>query len=114
VVGKRTVNTGTTRIRRYVVETPVAQQVSLVRERVVVERRRPTTNKVTGDALTELTVEVVETDEVPVIAKSVQLREEVVVRTERTEHLETVRETVRQDEVEIEQANARRPARAHA
>jgi len=111
VVGKRTVNTGTTRIRRYVVETAVEQQVSLVRERVVVERRRPTTSKVAGDALTELTVEVVETDEVPVIAKSVQLREEIVVRTERTEHTETVRETVRQDEVEIEQANARKSAR---
>ncbi len=112
VVGKRTVNTGMTRIRRYVVETPVEQQVSLVRERVVVERRRPATNRVTGEALTELTMEVVETDEVPVIAKSVQLREEVVVRTERTEHVETVRDTVRQDEVEIEQANARQPARA--
>lgn len=111
VVGKRTVNTGTTRVRRYVVETPVEQQVSLVRERVVVERRRPATNKVTGDALTELTVEIVETDEVPVIAKSVQLREEVVVRIERTEHVETVRDTVRQDEVEIEQANTRQSAR---
>ena len=44
VVGKQTVNTGTTRIRRYVVEIPVEQQVSLVRERVVVERRRPVTN----------------------------------------------------------------------
>ncbi len=112
VVGKRTVTTGTTRIRRYVVETPVEQQVSLVRERVVVERRRPATNKVTGEALTELTIEVVETDEVPVVAKSVQLREEIVVRTERTEHVETVRETVRQDEVEIEHAETRRPARA--
>jgi len=112
VVGKRTVNTGTTRIRRYVVETPVEQQVSLVRERVVVERRRPATNKVTGEVLTELTIEVVETDEVPVVAKSVQLREEIVVRTERTEHMETVRETVRQDEVEIEHADVRRPARA--
>ena len=114
VVGKRTVNTGTTRIRRYVVESPVEQQVSLVRERVVVERRRPATNMVTGEVLTELTVEIVETDEVPVIAKSVQLREEVVVRTERTEHVETVHDTVRQDEVEIEQANARQPARARS
>src|SRR6185312_11478741 len=105
VIGKRTVNTGTTRIRRYVVETPVEQQVSLIRERVVVERRRPVTNEVTGESLTELTIEVVETDEVPVVAKSVQLREEVVVRTERTEHVETVRDTVRQDEVEIEHAN---------
>lgn len=112
VVGKRTVNTGTTRIRRYVVETPVEQQVSLVRERVVVERRRPATNKVTGETLTELTIEVVETDEVPVVAKSLQLREEIVVRTERTEHIETVRDTVRQDEVEIEHANTRHRARA--
>lgn len=110
VIGKQTINTGTTRIRRYVVETAVEQQVSLVRERVVVERRRPVTNKLTGEALTELTIEVVETDEIPVVAKSVQLREEVVVRTERAEHIETVRETVRQDEVEIEHANTRRPA----
>jgi uncharacterized protein (TIGR02271 family) len=112
VVGKRTVNTGTTRIRRYVVEAPVEQQVSLMRERVVVERRRPATNKITGETLTELTIEVVETTEVPVVAKSVQLREEIVVRTERTEHLETVRDTVRQDEVEIEHANTRHRARA--
>ncbi|MDQ2763340.1 MAG: DUF2382 domain-containing protein, partial [Pseudomonadota bacterium] len=112
VIGKRTVSTGTTRIRRYVVETPVEQQVSLMRERVVVERRRPATNKFTGEALTELTIEVVETDEVPVVTKGVQLREEVVVRTERTEHVQTVRETVRQDAVEIEHADARRPAHA--
>jgi uncharacterized protein (TIGR02271 family) len=112
VVGKRTVNTGSTRIRRYVIETPVQQQVSLVRERVVVERRRPATNKVTGETLTELSIEVVETDEVPVVAKSVQLREEIVVRTERIEHVETVRDTVRQDEVEIEQANTSHRARA--
>ncbi len=114
VIGKRTVNTGTTRIRRYVVETPVEQQVSLLRERVVVERRRPVTNKVTGEALTELTIEVMETDEVPVVAKSVQVREEVVVRTERTEHVETVRDTVRQDQVDIGHTNTRRPARARA
>jgi len=112
VVGKRTVNTGTTRVRRYVVETPVEQQVSLVRERVVVERRRPTTDKLTGEALTELTIEVVETDEVPLVAKTVQLREELVIRTERVEHVETVRETVRQDEVEVVRADTRQRARA--
>ncbi|MBV8914878.1 MAG: YsnF/AvaK domain-containing protein, partial [Acetobacteraceae bacterium] len=112
VVGKRTVNTGTTRIRRYVVETPVEQQVTLVRERVVVERRRPVASKPTGETLTELTIEVVETDEVPVLAKSVQLREEIVVRTERSEHVETVRDVVRQDEMEIEPANTRQRARA--
>ena len=103
-VGTRKVSTGTTRIRRYVVETPVEKQVNLVRERVVVERRRPVTDKASGEMLTELTVEVTETDEVPVVGKTVRLKEEVVVRTERTEHVETVRDTVRQDEVEIEHA----------
>jgi uncharacterized protein (TIGR02271 family) len=112
VIGKRTVNTGTTRIRRYVVETPVEQQVTLMRERVVIERRRPVSSEVTGESLTELTIEVVETDEVPVVAKSVQIREEIVVRTERTEHVETVRDTVRQDKVNIEEAHVRANARA--
>ncbi len=113
-VGTQKVSTGTTRVRRYVVETPVEQQVTLVRERVVVERRRPVTDTVSDEMLTALTVEAVETDEVPVVSKTVHLKEEVVVRTERTEHIETVRDTVRQDEVEIEHANARRPARLRA
>jgi hemerythrin-like domain-containing protein len=102
-VGKRTENRGTTRIHRYVVETPVEQQVTLQSERVVVERRRPVSNKVTGEVLTEVTVEVIETAEVPVVEKRTRLREEIVVRTERTQKVETVRETVRRDEVDIRQ-----------
>ena len=94
-VGKRTENRGTVRIHRYVVETPVEERVTLQSERAVVERRRPVTDKATGEILTEVTVEVVETAEVPVIGKRARLREEMVVRTERTQHVETVRETVR-------------------
>jgi hemerythrin-like domain-containing protein len=107
-VGKRTENRGTARIRRFVVETPVERQVTLQSERVVVERRRPVTDRVTGEILTELTVEVVETEEVPTVQKRRQLREEVVVRTERTQRVETVRETVRRDEVDIQQPSRRR------
>ena len=114
-VGTRKVSSGTTRIRRYVVETPVEKQVTLVHERVVVERRRPVTDKLSGEMLTELTIEVTETEEVPVVGKTMRLKEEVVVRTERTEHVETVRDTVRRDEIEIEHAGSRRPARrSHA
>jgi stress response protein YsnF len=102
-VGKRTENRGTARIRRYVVETPVERQVSLQSERVVVERRRPASDRVTGEILTEVAVEVVETAEVPVVEKRTRLREEIVVRTERTQQVETVRETVRRDEVEVQQ-----------
>ena len=114
-VGKRTENRGTARVRRYVVETPVERQVTLQSERVVVERRRPVSDKVTGEILTEVTVEVVETAEVPVVGKRIRLREEIVVRTERTQRVETVRETVRRDEVEIRAARrgAGRPAAPH-
>jgi len=102
-VGKRTENRGTARIRRFVVETPIERQVTLQSERVVVERRRPVSDKVTGEILTEVTVEIVETEEVPTVEQRLRLREEIVVRTERAQRIETVKETVRRDEVEIQQ-----------
>ncbi|ACA16977.1 hypothetical protein M446_2534 [Methylobacterium sp. 4-46] len=107
IVGKHTVNSGTTTVRRYVVENSVEQKVALYDERVVVERRRPATDAVTGEALTELTVEMIETSEVPIVGKGVKVREEVVVRRERTKRIETVRDTVRRDEVEISNTKER-------
>ncbi|GEP07794.1 YsnF/AvaK domain-containing protein [Methylobacterium oxalidis] len=107
IVGKRTENSGTTTVRRYVVEVPAEQQVTLYDEKVVVERRRPVTDQATGETLTELTVEMVETSEVPLVAKGVRVREEVVVRRERTKRVETVRDTIRRDEVEISNASGR-------
>jgi uncharacterized protein (TIGR02271 family) len=104
IVGKQTVTSGTTTVRRVVVETPVEQQVSLYDEKVVVERRKPVTDAATGETLTELTIEMIATSEVPVVGKSVKVREEVVVRRERTSRVETVRDTVRRDEIEIEQS----------
>ncbi|UVF22391.1 DUF2382 domain-containing protein (plasmid) [Microvirga terrae] len=101
VVGKQTVTSGTTTVRRVVVETPVQQQVSLYDEKVIVERRKPVTDPVTGETLTELTIEMTETSERPVVGKSVKVREEVVVRRERTQRIETVRDTVRRDEIEV-------------
>ena len=107
IVGKHTVNSGTTTVRRYVVEAPAEQQVTLYDEKVVVERRRPVTDEATGETLTELTVEMVETSEVPLVAKGVKVREEVVVRRERTQRVETVRDTIRRDEVEISNVSER-------
>ena len=113
IVGKEAVNRGTTTVRRYVIERPAEQQVTLYDEKVVVERRRPVTDAVTGETLTELTVEMIETSEVPLVAKGVKVREEVVIRRERTKRVETVRDTVRRDEIEISNAKERsrnRPA----
>lgn len=107
-IGKRTENRGTARIRRFVVETPVEQQVTLVSEKVVVERRRPVSDKVTGEILTEVTIEIIETEEVPTVEKRTRLREEMVVRMERTERVETVRGMVRRDDVEIQEPERKR------
>jgi uncharacterized protein (TIGR02271 family) len=102
-VGKRAVNRGTTRIRRFVVETPVEEQVSLRDETIRVERRAVTGGTpVTAADFTEKTVEMTETDEEAVVAKTASVVEEVVVSKDVTERVETIRDTVRRDEVEIE------------
>jgi uncharacterized protein (TIGR02271 family) len=101
-IGKRTVDRGTTRIRRYVVEKPVEENVTLRTERVMVERRQPIETTTPGaGAFEERIVEVRETAEEPVVAKSAHVVEEVVVGREATERTETVRDTVRREEVEV-------------
>jgi uncharacterized protein (TIGR02271 family) len=102
-IGKRTVDRGTTGIRRYVVETPVEENVTLHGERVTVERRQSieaTAAHGTG-AFEERVVEVRETAEEPVVAKTARVAEEVVVGREATARTETVRDTVRREEVEV-------------
>jgi uncharacterized protein (TIGR02271 family) len=107
-VGKRTVDRGTTRIRRYVVETPVEREVTLHGERVTIERRRPLDATVAGGrAFEERIVEVRETEEVPVVEKTTRVAEEVAVRKEETERTETVRDTVRREEVDVTDKDGR-------
>jgi uncharacterized protein (TIGR02271 family) len=102
-VGKRLINRGGTRIRRYVVETPVEQQVSLHDERVTLERRPVTDARPISDAdFTERTIEMTETTEEAVVAKETFVTEEVRLRREAVDRVETVRDTVRRDEVEVE------------
>lgn len=101
-VGKRVMETGRTRIRRYVVETPVEERIRLRTERVVIERRRPISgDRLSSDAFTERTTDIVERAEVPIVAKEARVAEEVVVRTEADEREETIRDTVRREEVDV-------------
>jgi stress response protein YsnF len=100
-VGTRVVLGNTTVIRREVVEAPVEQQVKLRQERVIVERRPAGAARSTDDVLTNKVSEMTDTAEVPVVWKSTHVREEIVLRKEVTEHLETVRDTVRRDSVEV-------------
>lgn len=103
-VGKRAVSGGTTRIRRYVVEAPVQEQVMLRGEKVTMERRPVTDGRPVGDAdFTNKTIEMTETSEEAVVSKTAQVKEEVSLRKDASDRVETVRDTVRRDEVEIEQ-----------
>lgn len=100
-VGKRVVNKGTTRIRRFVVETPVEEKVSLHDERVTIERRPVTDGRPVTDSFTDKTVEMTESAEEAVVAKTARVVEEVGLRKEATDRTETVRDTVRREDVEI-------------
>lgn len=101
-VGKRAIDRGTTRVRRYVVETPVSEQVSLRDETVSVERRPVTDGRpVTGGDFTDKVVEMTETDEEAVVSKTARVKEEIVIHKDASERTETVSDTVRRQEVEI-------------
>ena len=95
---------GGVRVTSHVVETPVEEQVRLHDERVTVERRpvnEPTGN-LPADAFQEKIIEASATSEEAVVAKDVRVVEEIAVRKEATERVETVRDTVRETKVEVE------------
>jgi uncharacterized protein (TIGR02271 family) len=101
-VDKRLVNRGTTRIRRFVVETPVEEAVTLHSEHVSIDRRPVAAGtQVSDTAFTDRTVEVTESDEEAVVSKTARVKEEVVVNKAVTDRVETVRDTVRREDVEV-------------
>ena len=102
-VGKRVVNRGGTRVRRFVVETPVEESVSLHSEKVTLERRPVTDGRPVTDSFTDKTIEATESAEEAVVSKTARVYEEVGLRKEATDRTETIRDTVRKEEVEVEQ-----------
>ena len=102
-IGKRDVSHGRVRVRTYVVETPVSEQVNLREENVTVQRRSVDRPLAAGDRLFEdRTIEVEERAEEAVVAKEAHVREELVVKKQVGERTETVSDTVRHTEVDIE------------
>jgi len=104
-VGKRTVERGGVRIRTRIEERPVEEQVTLREEHVDVQRR-PVNRPVSQADLTQLqsgTIEVTESAEEAVVSKEARVVEEVVVQKHAEEHVETVRDTVRRTDVQVEE-----------
>lgn len=106
-VGKRLVSEGTTRVRRYTVTDQVSENISLHEQHADIFRRSTGDLAATGDVdWEEKTIEVAETHEQPVINKTAHIKEEVVVRTDQSERVENVTDSVRRQEVDIEHADA--------
>ncbi len=105
-VGKRLVNRGTTSVRRFVTEVPVEQQVALHDETVRVERVPVADGRSIPDAaFTDKTIEMTETAEEAVIGKTAHVYEEIGLRKQAAERVETVRDTVRREDVEVTQVS---------
>lgn len=105
-LGKRTVEKGAAQVRTVTEEVPVEEEVTLREENVTVERRavdRPVTDA--PAAFREGTIEVTEMAEVPVVSKESRVVEEVVIGKEVTEHQETVRDTVKRTDVDIDEVD---------
>jgi len=113
-VGKRVVEQGRVRVRVYTVEHPVQEGINLREERVAVERRPAdrAASGMPGEAFQDRTIDVTTHREEPVIAKEARVKEEVVVRNQADQRTETVRDTVRRTEVEVDddRANPTTPA----
>ncbi|HEX8500748.1 MAG TPA: YsnF/AvaK domain-containing protein [Pyrinomonadaceae bacterium] len=104
-VGKREVEGGGVRVRTRVVERPVEEAVRLREERVNVERR-PVNRPITDadlNAFREGSFELRERSEEAVVDKTARVVEEVAINKEVAERTETVRDTVRSTDVDVEQ-----------
>jgi len=103
-VGKRTVQTGGVRLRSRIVEKPVEEELRLRTERVYVERNpvdRPASES-DFNTFREGEMEVTEHTEVPVVNKEARVVEEVSLGKDVDERTETVRDTVRKTEVDVD------------
>jgi len=103
-VGKREVQRGGVRVITRTVEKPVEATVSLREERATVTRRpvdRPVTDA--DRAFKDQSVEVRETAEEAVVGKTARVVEEVEIGKQSEVREETISDTVRKTEVDVEQ-----------
>ena len=106
-VGKEMSETGRTRVRRFVTERDVAANVTLHDEHAEVIRRAISDPKYVGDIdWADRTIEVVETGEHALVNKTAKVVEEVALRKVGADHVETIRDKLRRQQVEIERLAA--------
>ncbi len=106
-VGKRQVLRGGVRVYTRVIEEPVEESIGLREEHVRVERQ-PVNRPATDADLSgkDRVIEVQEFAEEPVVAKESRVVEEIRVSKDVSERKETIRDTVRRTEVDVQQTPA--------
>jgi uncharacterized protein (TIGR02271 family) len=106
-VGKRMVETGRTRVRRFVTERDVSADVTLHEEHAQVLRRAVTEPKSVGEIdWADQEIEAVETAEHALVNKTARVVEEVSLKKIGADHTETVHDKIRRQEVDIELVGA--------
>ncbi|RDV16404.1 DUF2382 domain-containing protein [Pontibacter diazotrophicus] len=108
-VGKREVETGGVRLRSRVIEKPVEEHLRLREEHVRVERNAVNRPASEQDLATfkQGDKEFIEHAEVPMVEKQARVVEEVNVGKQTNTREETVRDTVRKQDVEVDKIQAK-------
>jgi len=104
-IGTRQVDSGGVRVATHVTEIPVQEQVTVRTEQVTVERRAVDRVVGNGDipSLRDGTIEVRGTTEEVIVDKQTRIVEEIVIRKDVEEHTETVTDTVRRTDAQVEE-----------
>lgn len=106
-VGKKMIDEGRTRVRRYVTERDVSADVTLHEEHAEIVRRAVTDPAyISNIDWADKEIEVVETAEQALVSKTARVVEEVALKKVGTEHVETVHDKLRRQQVEIERVDA--------
>jgi stress response protein YsnF len=82
---------------------PVGQQITLHEEHYEISRREVNDPQLARDIdWKDRTIEVTETSEQLFLTKTARFAEEVVIRRRGSDHVETIRDTVRRQQLEVE------------
>jgi uncharacterized protein (TIGR02271 family) len=109
-VGKEAVERGRMRMYSVVSQHDVSQDVSLRDETIRVQRRPANRSvQINPDLFKERSFEMVEVDEIAKVGKTARVVEEVSLGKEVAQKVQTIKETLRRQDVQVEEIPAVRP-----
>jgi len=110
-IGKREYTAGGVKIATHVATRPIDQTIAVREEHVRVERRPVGRDaECSDDAFRDHVVEMKATGEQPVVTKRARVVEEIRVHKDVADHVETIRDSLRHTEVEVDEGDGLEPA----